>query len=983
MYKSIILNSNLPRRIFIPFVQVDASSDKNSVANAHFETIQKKDGSKKFNLYSTTYESKNNLLTQVVNHQTMDDGADWHPKNWCGNLTAWKYDETQSNIPSKTDCPNRVELELSPIIASSSKFGMFLTWYPDGSEFKHILFGAGILKNPVGDKTNSTNNFPDSAIDEIAKITKREPFFLFDFPSVELYATDLDKSPTAGKFPWQGLYNFICGNSFKKKWAFKPEHLHLEIKNLESSNSGFAIALDFGTSATNIGILPMNGQDGFSGSIADPALDIIPWHQVSIFPSLKDEVCENVSDYEAVPYSEIAKSEKAYKSTAKMLNNRREVFLDSKNPQIPSLLYEPHPRKDPLEPMKTIDPDKDRFHSPIIGREAMNFVNETLSNSQTQTRNEWERYIFGPKSLVGSTVNQIEPKKYANGNMSTIHEKPTETYITELLNQAYFRVICNGKREHKISPPLDYFTYSHPVAWTERQRKDFHEMVISSLNKSHLRECIAEGKDAESIVSNGGMMDEASAAFLGFIMKRFDGLDGLELLRTFQPFDPSNNTEHSKLKPIHVLVFDCGEGTTDIVLLEIKPDQNLDARLPITRVVSNIIKHFAMPKAGLEVTRRIAEIIKDSMRSIKSNESPSEWLRTNFQDLRLEENQKGFSNMNKGDYRRKLTNLLYKLAEDVKVLGKPDKDYVTYLRQLTITKKDPEFSINQESLEDITKEVFNECAGQLRRWFKSSPRLDLLIMSGRSCRLSGLDTLILDSIPPSKRPYQIDFIKPGKFFLDGSERNNAEENTSKNVVCTGLALNLFNRININTSGVVCNPINQMFRIRAIGVMEQGADLMVKASFDARFPLLVDSDNAPIDTKEHLGPIIITSPETRGFTLGFNYSGLSKETNVFTADSVMPLARISINGGRSDSYSELRFYFRQINSSEVELSKIEIKKGAGEPKPKNVSPSESKQWIPLEGGLQVKFDPKTNEPDFRNTGKINITGSDGLDRDTTH
>ena len=53
----------------------------------------------------------------------------------------------------------------------------------------------------------------------------------------------------------------------------------------------------------------------------------------------------------------------------------------------------------------------------------------------------------------------------------------------------------------------------------------------------------------------------------------------------------------------------------------------------------------------------------------------------------------------------------------------------------------------------------------IQRWLTKDISLNAILMSGRSCQLPGLKELISDSLPVGKRPFEIDFVRPGSFIL--------------------------------------------------------------------------------------------------------------------------------------------------------------------------------------------------------------------------
>jgi hypothetical protein len=321
------------------------------------------------------------------------------------------------------------------------------------------------------------------------------------------------------------------------------------------------------------------------------------------------------------------------------------------------------------------------------------------------------------------------------------------------------------------------------------------------------------------------------------------------------------------------------------------------------------------------------------------------------------------------------------MAEELKIKQRLEsKERLDALRDLAGLPPGLNLALDTDTLSGIVREVFEEPIRQMERWLREGPRLDIVILSGRSSRLPGLFELIHQAIPLEKRPFQMDFIKPGYFTLDNAEAGDPEESASKDVVCNGIALNAIVSRKINSQGVHSTPIDQMLRVRAIGVMEpKRDDLGVNPLFDHQFPLLVEPDNKPIRTGEELGPITLTNPEARAVVLGYNYSGLSQD-NDFKADAVHQTCRINIEGGKHGDFSEMRLFFKQVNSSDVELCRIETSKPGGEGVKKSVGRDEAAEGFTVTGSIRIRVEQYRLEPDFRNTGKIHVTAFDSIDRD---
>jgi hypothetical protein len=136
---------------------------------------------------------------------------------------------------------------------------------------------------------------------------------------------------------------------------------------------------------------------------------------------------------------------------------------------------------------------------------------------------------------------------------------------------------------------------SYPVAFLAQDRETLQRVAREALAGGSLRGLCDTPPD-EPVT----FLDEATAATLGVLYHRFGSLSLDRLLDAFQPlgFDPEGDTPRS----VRILTFDCGGGTTDLVLLRLHEDGD--------RVVSEIEDFYGLPFAGVEITRRICREIK-------------------------------------------------------------------------------------------------------------------------------------------------------------------------------------------------------------------------------------------------------------------------------------------------------------------------------------------------------------------------------------
>ena len=558
-----------------------------------------------------------------------------------------------------------------------------------------------------------------------------------------------------------------------------------------------------------------------------------------------------------------------------------------------------------------------------IGQEASDILKRAL-NSKEPT--EWNRFLFGPKSLIGDDFRADHAfRRYRN-------EQPIELYLRELLNQAVFRCTWDDGVFARPLGPLLKVAFSYPITWTKDQRAAFIRHLQNALENSAFAELLPAG-GAAGVVREEYALDEATAAFLGFVYERYAGLNGEHLMQMLQPFDPRPEAETTFPKKANVLVFDCGEGTTDVVWLELcDPGGNKP-------VESTALRHFAMDRAGLEVTRRLAERIKNSL--YERNPSLKELLRTNLKDpgiadgLLPQTTGATGGNTTIKAHRRGLAINLFLEADDLKLklAADPPRLNLAEVRwsQTPITRYLPgaDLTLPRIVLDDLTKivqDVFAPASDQLQRWFvQGMPRLDMVLFSGRSCQLPELRSMILAAIPDAKRPYWVDTVEPKTIRLDISDEASPLGEKSKTVVCTGLVLNRWNADASDGKTLRCKPIDERRRTRAIGQMATNIANEPLQHF-SNGPLLVEPDNEPINPTKAIGPVRITNAESAGFFIGVNFGGPGQPGR--QVDPVRPLCRVEMQGGHSGLFDELQFFFIQTSAAQIRLGGVRvIKSGA--------------------------------------------------------
>jgi hypothetical protein len=972
---TVILPSLMPRRIFLPLEHV-----RGRQGDQLFKRARKQGKVAVYWQVDTLEEGKASVRWE----RAIVAMSERLPRTICeSSVSAWafsaggKVKATRLNMPLE---PSYLDLAIG--LAGGSDFGLMITWNPrpnqDCQEINHLLITE---RNPSEDSTDDT---------ALRELVSGEPLLALYVPRIALLplpeSGDPESSlplspPDGGIIDWTfekvrdlwGLLPWGKGPS-DFKWQFRPSSLHVWLKRATPRAEGCAIALDFGTCASTIAYLPIRSHAGNDQAPADPLVGLLPWTHACSVPAPDRPINPKHIAYDTYDHVEGTLIKGIFPVVPHHVQANRLPLSKSatSSAHVHSLLYV-LPKRDLRD--KAVGETVLAAPQCIIGSEAWNLVDRDLKQRDFAGV-EWDRYVFAPKSLVGKCVDVKLPVEKLVG------ENPTELFLTEFLDQAFYRLISTPAQADNLHPPIEFLSYSYPVAWTDEQRRQFHRHLVQAVQKSAIKELLPDG-GIDRVLTEDQAMDEGSAAFLGFVMERFGGLEGGDLLRVFQPFDPRPTVENEYPKKLNVLVFDCGEGTTDVVWLEIVDNGDaVQPGQPLPPVDSQVRRHFAMEKAGLEITRRIAERIKEHLRMANPSRS-ADWLRTNILDEGIGDRfHTTEDKQSEGQYRRGLTNLLYVVAERLKLGLVTSSQPIpwTELRERTGATQVPTCALTAEELEQIVREVFQVAADQIRLWFHDGPRVDLVIMSGRSSRLPGMDAMIRSALPENGRPYAIDFVTPGAFRLGDLEENSRSEETSKNVVCTGLALNLFNRLGLNLRAIRSNPINKLLRTRAIGVLAEKF-LQPLPAFHDDFDLLVNPDNGPITPNTELAPIVVRGAETHGFYLGINFGGrLDPNLKDCRPDTPQPFCRVNIRGGGPKVYSELRFYFSQRSATDIRLARVEMQKPGGELLRKEIPEKEPLFTSFTIGPLQINVEPFARDQDFRNTGRIHIDSANPIDHD---
>jgi len=519
--------------------------------------------------------------------------------------------------------------------------------------------------------------------------------------------------------------------------------------------------------------------------------------------------------------------------------------------------------------------------------------------------------------------------------------------------------------------------YSYPVAWVKHQRDTLKQCLEEALKGSYFRSrLLPESERSVDPFHEAFSLEEASAAFLGFVVYRMRGLEGQKLVLAYQPFEPHPQRAKEYPKLCWVLVVDSGGGTTDVALLKV-----VDTGQEGSPVQSYVQHYFGMPKAGLEVTRRIAEQMKGMLlRAAQEAKCDLQriqtLLRTNLEDENIEDrstllpikDETTNQPLTELEFRKRKIKAFYAAAEELKL--EMSKQYHEYKKRNPQDAQDkcPDIALAvdwqrdpylfekvfdqsdkkklKEYLEEkrgaehlkITmagfcntiKEVYKPVVEQIRRWFSLKSlreelrgrRLDLLILAGRSSMLPGLHKVILGAIPEEHQPYRFDQVTSENLFFYPPGEGLFQGEAMKTLVQHGLLLLYKNRILPRTRALTCNPPDSTRRDLAIGILRQDPRTAKPAAeFHPECNLLVEADGSTVDPNQDL-VYEETNDTCTGFFIGFNFTSTNTNKSI-SYDPPLPFLRVRIHGGERGAFRKLRFNFRQRSTSDIYLHSVQL------------------------------------------------------------
>jgi hypothetical protein len=522
---------------------------------------------------------------------------------------------------------------------------------------------------------------------------------------------------------------------------------------------------------------------------------------------------------------------------------------------------------------------------------------------------------------------------------------------------------------------------SFPVAFLARDRETLQQVAREALEQSALRGLCADPPEPPVT-----FLDEATAASLGVLYHRFGSLALARLLDAFQPigFDEKAQGPRS----VRILTFDCGGGTTDLVLLRLREDGD--------RIVSEIEDFYGLPFAGVEITRRICRELKRRLRSTLAPDQV-EKLRTRFvvdDDAPVG----GRTEAERARQRRTLG--FFYFGEAVKfALASPSAPDEATLRAGLAARAHqylPELDVarvlaaipTRAWLEECTATVLAPALETAERWLsRDDAPVQLVLASGRSSQLPGVCDRLRIACAKAPRPVLSQhFLSPrelagteqgfGYLDLHAAQRGGTRADLSKFGVAIGLAHGYVLTTKTGEGRrLVVEPIDEHKRTRYIGILRQEGRGVQYVMPEDR--LIVRGDGKPVDAVSIVW--IDEQPFAARAVLGQNFRGPPRTSAAGSVDPPIPFAQVrftpsSLAERERLGIKRIQIGFLQRTASEVVLAGLRVERATGIDE--TLAPPEGSPVLSV-AGLSAHFESRRLEFDFRRNGAID---TEDLDRE---
>lgn len=859
------------------------------------------------------------------------------PDVWRGNLRLLSFDE-KGTLRTLSEDASDDGLELAYSLEGADDCFLYLSWRPAQDAAALVLSHRGT----------------ESVAREIASSFKGEKVLFLSLPRIAFCPCDENRFLSSE--PKDDVSN-LWGAFASREWYFRTHEMVFEVsrKSLYAGDDGFSLALDFGTSSSAVALVKHKPRQ--DESVVHIFEGLASWRHTTVVPDYSRYKTEREIVWNGERWgNDKNRISRKFPVVPENVRRSRWPLENAAGGIVPSLLYRLHEASSLDGPF-------------IVGEEAVVALSNAGKKMPDHVQVRLDGFVFSPKSLVSSKSGEAEMPE----------SEHVTAYLRTLFDMTASRLAAPTCQDERTTGFLKKLSCSFPVSWLSGQRRFFESCLVRALQSSDLRWFLPKSGAGEAL-AGGISLDEASAAFMGFLSRRFGNMDPKMILELLGPFD------HRERKPEgrNVLVIDFGEGTTDVVWLRLALDEESDAR-----VVSKVMRHFALNQGGLEVTRQIAETLKAiafefNVERGMDRKTVAYWLRTNLKEEGIEERYLEGGGKTLAQFRREKTTLYFERSEAIKkALSSQDEaeiDWKELLDETPLAVPD-ETVFTASRLVSIVERIFTPIFSRVRLWTKEEGRLDVVLVSGRASALRGLRVELEKSIPVERAPLRNDFIWPAEYSFERTEE--FAERDAKTVVVAGLAHNVHRQIGFTRNFIECEPLDELKRSRSIGLLVCDEANRPLPDFRNDVELLVRSDFSAINPGEELPvPVVETNSESlgQGMYLGINFAG-KKGPDGTEVDRPQPFARITLNNRGRRKYRKLRIFLKQLSATELCLSRAEIELSDGSSEyTDGVFPEEKPLYKMSLCDVDIVMKPVFDNDDMRNSGKIHLDGREPIDCD---
>lgn len=730
-----------------------------------------------------------------------------------------------------------------------------------------------------------------------------------------------------------------------------------------AGDTGTTVAIDFGTHETSV-VTQREGQRDVTvqGPLApwyfhvvDVTLHGATWHASFVPPPRSFEERTTVGN----PIMPGALIERWSVLARRPIPGRREGDAG-----IPSVLI---PRA--AQPYDLLGHPFESLGDQVIGARALGLVDLAMhADREEELRGEEAKRAPDDEPIAHIEVDDLEPAPKLQLGRTPQH---AADFLDGVFDELAAREIVRGADGgiDAVGPVL----LSYPVAFLAQDRETLERIARESLLKGALKGLCADPPEPPLT-----FLDEATAATLGVLYHRFGSLRLDRVLDAFAPVsvDPAKPSPRA----VRILTFDCGGGTTDLVLLRIHEEGD--------RVVSTIEDFYGLPFAGLEITRRLAREVKRRLRASLPREQ-QERLRTRFAQA---DETRGSARTRAERVRQRRTLGFYHLAEAAKIaLAAPSAlDEPSLKRSLAARAQQylPEFDLakvldaipQRAWLEECTATVLAPALETAERWLaREDAPVQVLLASGRSSQLPGVGERLRAACAKAPRPVQAQHcLSPrdlagtehgfGVLDLHAAQRGAARPDLSKFGVAIGLAHGYVLTTKTGEGRrLVVEPIDEHKRTRYLGVLRQeGRGVQFVMPEDR---LVVRADGRPVDP--HAVLWIDEQPFAVRAVLGQNFRGPPRPGAAGSVDPPIPFAQVrftptSLIERERLGIKRVQVGFTQRTASDLSLAALRVERNGAWEEVRAEGEAASSLTV---GGLTAHFEAWRLEFDFRRNGVI--------------